>query len=402
METPSTFAPAIKDFLERELPADSGTHTLALSEAHDCAEHHTYLKDHLDSLKRDHNLTTIGVEASTFMNVLIWAYQDGTLERTLGDKESAKQYFREQWEHYASAEFISNAQASAELILAALDKGIDVVAFDGRDTRRKIEGHMNMKILPPREGGLSIGAGIAIMHARSAPRATASTHDADAGENMRALLFETDWVTNLNPSYRPRLQAIEKLVMIGHEKIHKGLLSSDALSATIFNTLAKHGNRITISGISHNDGIGASDENAVETVHGTFAQHLFAQGEPMQGHTVTHAVIACTALIDEVQDHYLKHIAHPQSRFAVAGTVPLINIDTGEVAATEEVPPQKTIPLTEKFPFKPTSLFSKRPKGSAWNDRQAAHINPLLIPEIKQAADHVRVLFGINNNSLER
>jgi len=215
-------------------------------------------------------------------------------------------------------------------------------------------------------------------------------------------------------------------------KIDEGKLSSDALSALLFDSLAMPaGNRLTISGFSHINGIGGKDEKPVYDIHGTFPNHLSAlpnlfRSETLPGeqrrHRVTRAVIASAGMAKLIEKVHTKglssHLFNPWRRQPVVSQdpIPLITIPDGTITALPNEPkdPARGVTLEEKFlpslgdGIPPPRLLDRyssmmdpdthaRKKSAnrvaelaQHRDYIAAHINPLLMPDIKQAADAVR------------
>ena len=124
--------PAFKEFFDKALPNNGGRHTLVLGELHYTTEHLHWLQKHLLQLKNDYGITTIGVEYAAFVNPLFWAYKDGTLAAQLGGKPQAKNYVRAMLMALTNPNFHENASVEADLIMSAMDAGIDVVAYDSR------------------------------------------------------------------------------------------------------------------------------------------------------------------------------------------------------------------------------------------------------------------------------
>ena len=188
-----------------------------------------------------------------------------------------------------------------------------------------------------------------------------------------------------------KFDAAEQLIACGHDKINAGALTSDALSATLFEAMARpNGNRITIGGNGHIDGIGSLYEpNKIERVHGTFGHHLFAMGqspEMQRPHQVTAAVIATTAVGEKINDLAKSDFSTPIHQSVRDHQVHHLDLDTGEIEPfwQAEANHERVVSLEEKFPKKPIHDFFFKDKAK---ERTQAHINPLLMPDIKKAAD---------------
>lgn len=298
----------VQKYLDNAWPRNGKVNTLALGEEHSWTDHMVWLKDHIDELiKRD--VTTIGLEMAPHLNVFLWAYQDGTLERLLGSHDKARNYI------CTIFNFSNQYQTKSELpelLLTAMDRGIAVVAYDSRyllaqekakslkndgpETLQKaadklsaqqgIDGHtyqQHMRETSDSEAVFQLFNRLTLA-AKDLPRDTVTLSQ---GHNLLEfhytrltiqkawLLNEVDWLLQSNPAYQQKLEAIEGLVETGHKKISAGSLTSDALSAVVFDAMAQHeGNRLTIGGVSHIAGMADWRGRAAERVHGTFDKHL--------------------------------------------------------------------------------------------------------------------------------
>ncbi len=119
----------VNDFLNAALPASQSGHLLAIGEHHNTSEHIKFLRKNLDKLKNEHNIKTIGVELPPIFNVLFWAYRDKKLPVPEGQERA---YITLLLKSYANNCKNGNAEEKANLLLDAIDKGIDIVAFDAR------------------------------------------------------------------------------------------------------------------------------------------------------------------------------------------------------------------------------------------------------------------------------
>jgi hypothetical protein len=123
--------PSLDKFLDTALPRQFGNHTLAIGDDHTITQHFDYLRHHLPSLKMDHNLGMIGLECSFYLNVFLWAYQDGKLP--VKKSEEIRDYMRTVFEADTRPKFKNWASASADLAMAAIDSGVRVFTYDARN-----------------------------------------------------------------------------------------------------------------------------------------------------------------------------------------------------------------------------------------------------------------------------
>ena len=410
--TTSDMEPAFKKFFEKALPNDGHSHTLTLGEAHDTTEHLQWLQQHLSQLKTDYGITTIGVERSTFMNPLFWAYKDGTLAEQLGSKEKAQQYMQTVLMIIATDDCEENSYEQVKLLISAMDAGMDVVAYDSRnsynDWQNKVhegKGWVNNKHKKPEKYWQE-------------NRENVSIRNKCIPESFPQFMMEVEWLRQLKPEYEKKFDAAEQLIACGHQKINAGALTSDALSATLFNAMARPtGNRITIGGVYHINGVGSLNKlnglgslnkpNEIEKIHGTFPHHLFAMGQPPEAqrpHQVTAAVIATTAVGKRINDYTKKSFfTDPIIQSVFGHHVSHLNLDHGNIEPLWQPPANHpcAVSLESKFSKKP--IHNKNTDDvSLSNARTEAHINPLLMPDIRAASDALRAAMHGPSNERAR
>lgn len=407
--------PAIQKFIDDALPNDGGRHTLALGEMHTDTEHLDLLQHQLSTLHEKNNLQTLGLELPSFFNLFLWAYRDGHLTEMLDSKLAAKDYLRAIFVACTRSSRQENAAKQAELTIQALDAGMDVFTYDSRDT------------LPSLRAGVKLD--IDVCNAMLAKMAEKKGISLDALKQIRRentkdgqppfllqdewLLEEAQMLRERYPEYDEKLTAIEKLVNVGHQKIAEGKLTSDALSAYLFNNLAGEGNRITLGGSGHLNGIGGWNNDEGRTspydkkdILGTFGLHLFSAGQPPQAqrpHTVTQAVIATVASLEsEHNAESQKDYKNPNTRALKGYRIPVLNLDNGTVKGTlwhpeiDNIDPERIVPLEEKFPM---------PEGVTEEEKPEIikrHMNPGLMPYLKDAADDMRAIMGVEVNTKAR
>lgn len=407
MERPVPIQPNTAAFFRKALPGDQATHTLALGEAHFDDVHVRLMTQHMEQLRDEHNLRTIGLEMPAFINLFLWAYRDGTLEKELGSKEAAQAYLKAIFVAYGNKEASNAYTRKAELCMRAFDRGVNVVAFDARDTYAAVKNDRFKELNHFRHGEVERTAksqNRTVDDFLQYVRETLSKHHHNLP--IAWMLDEVKWLSDKKTDYAAKLETIEDLIRLGHTKIAAGKLTSDALSAVIFNALAQPGGRITINGSSHIDGIGMDGfyikheflpKHHVHHMHGTFGHHLFAMGsDDKPPHTVTRAVIAGSAMLPggDWQGAHPKRIKDDSISGLFPGLDVVTEMDFPHIVNT-------AVPLDEKFllengqypAFKKQGFMDrlkKKPLEYERPDTIAAHINPLLMPDIKAAADAVR------------
>ncbi len=414
MSEPANIIPNIKQFLDTKLPATGGMHTLVLGEQHDHSEHLAWLTAHLDSLRDTHNVGTIGLEMPVLINVFFWAYQDGNLKGMLGE-ENVKPYMDAIFAASHDPEFTDHAPEQARLATLALDKGFRVAAYDPRFATAKRKAAIATSwdnIInavcdsadPSSQNQIEWGFRL------DPSLRTAISHD----RTMKAdwLIHEAEWICNAYPEYRTRLNAIEHLDTIGQKKIRQGKITEDALSMCHFNAMSvPDKNHILIIGHNHINGVGCLYGNGpkIHEQHGIANHHLFAlQGmQKPRPHQVTRAVIAGIAMADDIESGILKHEYDGVHKLYTGSqdTVPLLNIETGEVSSLPPPAVPKVANLEEKFPRYGTisDLFSGKKRRQEKDMLYAkTHINPLMVPEIKAAAANIAIQMNGPSSQIAR
>lgn len=393
--------PVVQKLLDDALPNDGGQHTLALGEDHQENDPLKSLTADLDRLQ-SHGVNTIGLEMESWFNPVLWAYQDGTLERKLGSKAMANAQLRLMFRVYSKPECADSSGYMANLCIAAMDRGLRTVAFDSRDDHlHELGNHPNT----PNE------------------QVPAEAHNSCSNvpwiyRQVQSLCTDSALDASI-PNYTNRLAAIDRLISLGHQKIREGKLTSDALSATLFDALASTGNRITISGFSHIDGMGQYDHDLPSRhpnqIHGTFGEHLFALGkakEKQNGHRVSVTQVATVGEIFSHDTHLIDR--EMQRKFQAPHTKALVNHKLNLIDFKKDTivpiwhPPidnPRSVALQEKFPLllspvdrgwsveRPETLMAKT---------KCAHINPLLMPDIKRAYDAVIAVMQPDQARLSR
>lgn len=382
---------------------------MALGELHGNHEHLEWLRHYLPELQA-RNVRTIGLERSAYQNIFLWAYADGTLERELGSKSAAQDYLSAVFVANFRSDFRANAEASAALTIAALDAGIRVVAYDSRYTFAnaiaKYQKGLDRLVNLTHEAG----TGDTSAYWNQLRHSSSKRHNISHNEELASawMLGEVEWLLAKKPEYHRRFNAIEALIEAGHKKIASDCLRSDALSACVFDSLAvPQGNRMTMIGFSHLDGVGEGslNTNPIQYVCGTFADHL---GTVQQAYLspypprVVSAVIAGAGMAKDIRNktNYTLGPFYGNVPVVTKPPIPIITIDTGEINPLSLKPcrASRQIPLQDKFPYKPDPLmkvFMKEPKiRSLAEAYTTAHINPLLMPDISRA--HGAVVAAMN------
>ena len=394
--------PAFAEFLAQALPKDGGQHTLDLGERHVATEHLKFLKEHLPELKEKYGLTTIGSEKDVFFNVFLWAYADGTLKQQLGSKEKAQDYLRAVFVAYSDQNYKEHALEEGNLAIAAMDAGMEVTTFDSRFTLAnskqeyfseiKLKNQYLERLAKDNDNNPSVET-----FRSNIRKDSKQLNNLSRFVKFPWLLGEVDWLLGLKPEYKIKLDAMERLIEVGHREIGAKRLTSDGLSAVLQTAqMADRGNSLTISGVTHISGISSYHASVPEAhpeqIHGTFGKHLFAMGQRQEfqrPHTVTAAVIATVADADIINRHLRDTFCSPRS-IAIAGhQVAHLNLDDGTLGQMWQ-PEQDNhycvVPLEKKFPV---------PDGAAAKDLPAihlAHLDPLKNQAIKEAFDKLKTV----------
>ena len=400
------FAPAIKQFFDKALPVDRGIHTLVLGEAHHKTEHVDFLSQHIDQLQQDHRVDTLGIEMQSYVNVVLWAYQDGTLEQQLGPNLS-RLYLGHIFAAVSKEEFRDHASSSATLAMLAMDRDIQPVAYDSRQTFAE---HFKQSYELFR-GADSEEA----FHARQQNIRTSAErlNQISTSEDRHSwALHEVDWLMRLHPEYKERLAAIDHAIEVGHQKIRQGKLSGDGLSACLFDALAGPGNRLVIAGARHMGGAGhppttKKPQNHPAHIDGTLSYHLSALCQ--SGDMVTNAWMGTTKFLDDLRNDVKDDLANPRRKMIFGTPLSAVNIETNTVTDFSPLPPTeemaqsvhavgfhglagymdasaneaKVVTLADKF----MPLYKGTPSEKAEHTKR--HVNPLLMPDIKRAMDAV-------------
>ena len=424
MSTSPPFAPAIRRFFDHVLPNDSGTHTLVLGEEHNYREHWDFLRQHLDQLDTQHHVQTIGLEIPAMFNVLLWAYQDGTLRQALHSDKAVRRYMRAVFKAVTIEDCEPSMEGAVDLAMAAMDRNIRIVAYDSRDARTispLIHGVMTS--IPTQEEQRQE------MLKRCAPKWLAEK------ANPTWVNHEMQWLLRTNPAYQPKLHAMDQLLTAGYHKIEQGKLTSDALSAVMFDTLAEPGNRLVTIGVAHVFGTDAPHphtlhsraphpENDPNHVHSTLVDHLAAIARRRPNDTVASAILGSSEMIDNSTNwHYLDLISD-HARTVAERPVYVVDINRKKVTNHSYLAPEERtaealhevgfhmlagfaepeeprtipiVPLREKF-LPPAPAITGKEQEAHYRQ----HINPLLMPDIKRAADAVRDAMGMTLPELWR
>lgn len=118
-----------EQFLGQTLPKNKNDHVLLIGESHTLSAHIVWLKNHLDDLRVNHNLRTIGVEEGPIILALLWAYQDGKLPVPKGQE---KAYIENVFMAHNMETMTEHGRQTADLVLMAVDRGMTVAPFDMR------------------------------------------------------------------------------------------------------------------------------------------------------------------------------------------------------------------------------------------------------------------------------
>jgi hypothetical protein len=422
-DTPKTSiqAPPIKPevaaFFDKALPRGGAGNILTLGEHHGKVEPLDFLREQLPRLAQNHHLGTIGLERNPSFNVLLWAYQDRILERELGSKEAAQGYLKDMFVAYTSPDFKTTAIARANLTIAALDSGLRVVAYDGRDRLGDLKNEFSgeLKAFDADIKNKKDQAGIEGEAVRAEIRKNPKTRQAlsnTEGKSFPFLLREIDHWLKVKPKYKERLEAMENIITLGKENRIEG----DAISATLLAAASdRDKNTMTIGGQVHIDGIGINNQKY--NSQGTLPHHLEhtlphalnfremqAAGRPAP--QVTRAVVAGTVILGDIiagnqgrihgtgrYSHWYHNgqiVRDRQNNGSERPTIPLIDIDTGKTTELARLEPKdpRLVDLVGRFPCVTVASGNTVTPPPVPIERNQC-INPLLNPRIKAAADEV-------------
>lgn len=332
-------APSLKTFMNEALPASgSGSHILAVGERHSQTQNTAFIQQHLGELKAEHDVAVIGQETPLEMNVLHWAYQDGRLSSvTNGDPRA---YMRERY----MKGFADNIADNADLTIAALDKGIAVVAFDSRDVTlgfivTHLKDHDDLRKIDSQLASSDVTAPM-----REHLQALRSTSDQLIKENS-AIISQSPMardVTTLltqNPDYRARAESLVAVLDAADAMRKKGTaIGYDAVSAEIMKAHIPAGrNAITISGNAHI----SENYDGDNQLEGTFALHL---GRDANHYQVSKAMLGSAAeitqlrrnvsnLLDALPKAELQAITDSEKKIVTDHTISMVNQSNEKIFA---------------------------------------------------------------------
>lgn len=403
VEEVSPIKPKTAAFLRKALPKREGGHMLVLGESHDDDEHLDFLRTHLATLQREHNLGTIGLELPPYLNVFFGAYQDGTLARELGSKHAAREYLTAMFQAYGDSDYSYNAIAKARLTIAALDAGLRVTAYDGRDRLKDCKSVRGSKLK-------ALDKAVKIL-ANAMKTTTDEVYQrirGDSGESQYyfihnkkfkfpLMLREVDHWLNKEPKYQTRLADMEKIITLGHNKE----IGADAISAALLSATADATkNTLSIGGAGHINAMGSKDPD--DNIQGTLPHHLrnivgnpldfgAMEAEARPAPEVTAAILAGTGMAKDLIEF---------NRGIIFGEGPYAKLHrTGEDAWIVR---GKPIVLIKLDPDRITVLDRPKPEDSRYRSlevrfgskdtKEASHtplINPLRDPKIRNAIKRV-------------
>jgi len=348
--------PTVQEFFAAALPGKKGNHALVVGELHLYKEHLEYFTAQLPALIKNNNLGTLGVEYPPFMNVFLWAYQDGTLTKELGSQDAAKNYLRTAFLAASDPDYRETTLAEANLMIAALDKGIRVVAYDSRDTLEGLKERSQEKLDSLKDSGM---------------RASSTFLDREE------MLQNADGMIRKNASYAARVKALETIIVAGQ---YNGI-AEDTLSATLLHAGAAPGkNTIAIIGYDHINGV----YEELSESQGTFADTLTKLTPKAM--TVTKAVVAgvgmATAIVD-YQKGVLANIAEKKRANTFVDAIAdsklptlLVNFETGKISEMPKPDPK----------LHPLASLEQRLMADPKDPETWQLVNPLVNTEIAGAA----------------
>jgi len=120
---------------------------------------------------------------------------------------------------YSNSNFHNSVKFTAALAIAAMDQGFRVVSYDSRFYFHRLKDLYSEEMASLERHALSMQ----LLRAEIAK--SPENIEKLIGDRPRSvvkcvewLLCETEWLTQQNPTYAPRLEAINTLVKCGHQK----------------------------------------------------------------------------------------------------------------------------------------------------------------------------------------
>lgn len=388
--------PKLAEFWAQSFPEDGRQHTLVLGESHSHTSHRVWLRDHIDLLCQ-HDVKALGCEQYPFMNVFLWAYADGTLTRKLGSQQAARDYLIDVFSlaHYPSA--ASQRRVTAELIINAIDRGLQVFCYDGRKTRASFDHdieylHSQYPALATAFDGMAVESE-KLRLTRQPLHAASEKQDKESDKfllSFQWLHHELGWLLHENSHYGKRLDAIENALHVGHRLIEEGRMGSDGLSACLFQALAPdEGNRLAIAGFGHIDGAMKVKADVIKTIHGTFAEHLMVTQPKTRAGSVYTAVLGHE---DKLEIHRANEAKRPRSLPRLAHAIAVVKIGDGSSESIHTFTAKDAERLhMEDALYEWYSRPDESVEETARQERTRVNrfANPMLIPKMKKACDAV-------------
>ncbi|WP_298307965.1 hypothetical protein [Flavobacterium sp.] len=226
--------------LNKALPKKLGGYVLMLREQHDQPSHLKYFDEHLEELKFEHSLQTIGLELPPFMMMLFWNYSDAP------DDSKEKANARKVIEDLHSYDFEDEWQYKKSLILHALDLKINIICMDSRYP------YYEYANLPTEE----------------LKKEYYTYRDINADTKIDSILqkvwelekqYQVQKVYDEHKKYRKRIDKIDEMInAMNKDRLisYKTPIENDVITATIFTSLADSTkNALIIYGGGHMDGL---------------------------------------------------------------------------------------------------------------------------------------------------
>lgn len=358
---------SFQELFDRALPGTQGNHVLTLGEYHRQTPHLSYLRENLPALVRDHRLGTLGLEMQPFMNVFFWAYRDGSMAQALGSQEAARDYLRTLFRLVEGHE-TQTATDRADLVIAALDQGVRIVAYD---TRYRWTSWWN-KSAPGRAELDQVLSSEQKQAMRTQPAIALKILEEVPAYKQSWVVHEAAYWMDRHPSYRKTVNGIEQLSVLGDRKG----LDSDAISSLVLNAGADiTRNTIAIIGMGHM--IGAQHTMGNETIAGLYPEFLSRQkSRGIAAPRVTKALVAGTAVANEIHD-ILRTMIHESKRQVMIDPIHHADLDTADVTRFPSLVP-------EGMPVKP------------WEKAVHPHeANPLRLREMQRTVALLREQFTL-------
>lgn len=397
----------VDGFLKAALPKGEGRHALMVGELHTQRGNHDYMRTHLDSLVNDYNVGTLAIEMQSMYQVFYWAYRDGKLQVP---KDQAARYLKGIFECAADIDGTARGMSSSvKLNMEALDRNLDVIPFDTRQTSRDLPYMMLcVKIIAAyfkdhRQHLEDIRSDLGLMkkwpeqiplpphlieavQEGSFPQVLVDKLFADA-----FVLYEALVILKQNPQYRRWLDNYEAVVMAGR----KMGIDSDALGAALIEAQARpNKNIIATAGLAHLlvpiADLGLGTDIAVQ---GTLSKQLARLGLPVTDCMIANNREAAIDLTDFLKKDGLIFEAKKNAGLPEYHVPPVLMADRNCVVDSQNPPWFPKFFSLDRTLANAKKAYAATPTPATQID-QVAHVErmheKLQSPEMQAALDKLR------------